>query len=528
MIKERIAGNELDPRRLDSEYYWHGYRRITSLIQGFESHGTFESLQVPSIPIRRGIDMPVIVDYPEAPYLIPIGSFEEPGLSEIGLEKIDPKQHEKFKGSKVSPGDLLVAMGGYVGKAAIVPKDFPNSNIGRHTARIVIDEAKVDKYFLWTFITSKVGNIYFERLVTGSVQAGINLEDLKEIIIPLVHSKAQRYIGDKVRQAECLRALGKRNRDFAFSSVRSLFSNAIGRTFELTANFSAKHSRIKSGQIVDRLDGWFYKKEFLDISELLATLQTSGIGLKPIKEIGEVGYGFMPLEDYFSENTGASFLRVTNIPNQLEFDLADVKYVNPQESNHPDYRLKYGDIFIVQLGNSTGRIGFIGKDLEGWVFPPFALRITNVSTEWDSGFIAAFLASPLGQIQIQRSISITSVRPNTTKPAIENILIPTFPYEKQCKIGSAVRCSETARFFSSHLISFSKLLVEDLIEGMVSENELVVIQEALDCGDTEPEKALFKRLSTKRLDVPGEPPLFPNPDDLYNLLRDAEPKDGIE
>ena len=47
--------------------------------------------------------------------------------------------------------------------------------------------------------------LQFTRAITGSVQAGINLEDLREIAIPIPHKKAQAYIGEKVRQAERLR-----------------------------------------------------------------------------------------------------------------------------------------------------------------------------------------------------------------------------------------------------------------------------------------------------------------------------------
>jgi len=52
------------------------------------------------------------------------------------------------------------------------------------------------------------------------------------------------------------------------------------------------------------------------------------------------------------------------------------------------------------------------------------------------------LNSKIVQEQLNRSITITSVRPNTTKPEVENFLIPVPPLDKQKKIAehiSAIR-----------------------------------------------------------------------------------------
>jgi hypothetical protein len=200
----RIRHEELSTSRLDADYYGQQYRHVKQLIERFGSVITLEDVRNRSQPIRRGIDMPRIVKQITAPRLVTIAAFTDPGIDFSALEGIDPNQHEEFTGSQIQAGDLIVAMGGYPGRAAICPRNTPAANIGRHSARIVVDPAKADAHYLWAFITSNLGQVHFKREITGSVQAGINLEDLRKITIPAPSPSSQAVIGEMVREAEQL------------------------------------------------------------------------------------------------------------------------------------------------------------------------------------------------------------------------------------------------------------------------------------------------------------------------------------
>ena len=238
-------------------------------------------------------------------------------------------------------------------------------------------------------------------------------------------------------------------------------------------------------------------------------------------------YGFMPTEDYWERGEGAPLLRVTNVKDNLVVDTSDLEYVNPHLSNKPRYRLRSGDVMCVQCGNSTGRIAYITDKFHDMVFPSFCLRITNVKSDWDSAFIACFLASTVGQAQIQRTISITSVRPNTTKPAIEAIQVPKFNSAEQKRIGNAVRRGVTLREFVDPMCNAAKFLVEALIEKRITESELVTAQKALDSGDVSLDRDILRRLTVVGFDVSGESPLFPDIDALYAAIHEAKKIDGI-
>jgi len=213
--------------------------------------------------------MPQFVDNSIAPLMISISAFDDPGLEFNGLKRIANSQHEEFKGSHVEDGDLLVAMGGYAGKAAICPPGTPKANIGRHTAKVSVDELKADRYYIWAFIRSRIGILQFERYVTGSVQAGINLEDIRKIHITSPTLLAQKYIGDKVRQAEQLRAWAKNQK---------LIVNQIIDDLDLPYNQEPEMiNMINTKILMDRLDPRPYRTHCLNLVDSIKKLDHSSL-----------------------------------------------------------------------------------------------------------------------------------------------------------------------------------------------------------------------------------------------------------
>jgi type I restriction enzyme S subunit len=65
------------------------------------------------------------------------------------------------------------------------------------------------------------------------------------------------------------------------------------------------------------------------------------------------------------------------------------------------------------------------------------------------------------------------------------------------------------------------MLIEALIDGKVTETDLVAAQEALERGDNSADRALLRRLTRQGIDAPDQPPLFPDLDALYTLLAES-------
>jgi len=195
-----------------------------------------------------------------------------------------------------------------------------------------------------------------------------------------------------------------------------------------------------------RIDAWYYQPQFIENNKRLQDWVSAGGGtLRRLSGLASVTYGYMPTEDYWESTNGAPFLRVTNFTANLFTNLSDLKYVNPKAKENPKFTLKFGDTIVVQCGNTTGRIAFVSSDIEGFVFPSFCLRVRSRDRGVNPFYLVALFDTSAVQTQIQRTISVTSVRPNTTKPALESIMIPIPDRRIQDYIGAKVELAERCR-----------------------------------------------------------------------------------
>jgi type I restriction enzyme S subunit len=433
-------------------------------------------------------------------------------------ERISIEDHRRLRSTQFIGPALVFARVG-TPCCGVVPEAVGSFNIHGDVIGLQCKAAH-DAHFVFSYFNSKYGSVELLRYQAGSTRPRTNTDILGTVLALDPLYSVQKYIGSKVRQAEQLNHESKKSIIEARLALEQLITNG-GTATDLSGSKDQRHQRVTSAMIADRIDGWYYKPEFLRIEAALNRVSDRDIALVPIHQIGEVEYGFMPTEDYWKRGEGAPLLRVTNIKENLVVDTSDLEYVNPILSNKPRYRLRSGDVLCVQCGNSTGRIAYITDKFHNMVFPSFSLRVTNVGNDWDSGFLASFFASTVGQAQIQRTISITSVRPNTTKPAIEAVQVPKFSSNEQKRIGDAVRRGITFREIVDPLCNAAKFLVEALIEKKISESELEAAQDALNRGDTSLERAILKRLTVVGLDVAGEPPLLPDIDALYSAIHET-------
>jgi len=85
-------------------------------------------------------------------------------------------------------------------------------------------------------------------------------------------------------------------------------------------------------------------------------------------------------------------------------------------------------------------------------------------------------------------------------------------------LGDKVRPVNRIRSCHRSLVRGSKSIVEALIEGHLTEQQLIDAQNALDADDDCYDRDILSRLKSDGIDGKGEP-LFPDLDELYELLE---------
>jgi type I restriction enzyme, S subunit len=507
-----IPPSQLERASLKAEFYGRDFRAVSQLLRQQPTRMTLEQIRCPQNPIRRGIDMPQFVTTGYSPILVTIASFSDPGIEFENLERIDEAQHRKFHGSQLKTGDLLVAMGGYVGAAAIVPPNCPAANIGRHTARIVVDSQKADKHFVWAYIRSSIGTRLFEREVTGSVQAGINLEDLREIEIPIPAGLVQRYIGNKVRRAERLRAYSQALDANLEADINGLFSNEVRVAINYDAN-NVKYSRVDRSLLTDRLDSRYYSPSFVRLSKELREHPS----LAEITSKIECGpFGGNAIADDLYEADGLPFIRPLNLTGS-RFDQSKLVLVSSKRLKQFGLKEYEGEnLFFARVGSPA--VAYFSGAAS---ISPNVIIARGDSSKADVAYLQCFCSSKFGLMQLEQELK-EGVQPTTSTDAVRNLKVVLPSQSQQIHIGNRHRTSERFRQISECLITASKSLVEAIIERKVSEDELINAQSRLELGDDSADRAILSRLFEGGWNATETRPLFPDLDADYETLRMVE------
>lgn len=85
-------------------------------------------------------------------------------------------------------------------------------------------------------------------------------------------------------------------------------------------------------------------------------------------------------------------------------------------------------------------------------------------------------------------------------------------------------CARTA----GRLVTAARLLIELLIEGSVTETELIEIQRASEHGNLKLDRELLARLTLNGLDVANSPKLFPDLDTFYHTIESVKALPPLE
>jgi len=100
------------------------------------------------------------------------------------LQRVSPPKGAEGTRTRVEPGDILVSITADVGMIAIAPRFIEESYINQHIslARPVVS---LNGDFLAWFLCSKNGQDQFKELQRGATKAGLGLDDIRGVNVPL-------------------------------------------------------------------------------------------------------------------------------------------------------------------------------------------------------------------------------------------------------------------------------------------------------------------------------------------------------
>lgn len=191
--------------RVDAEYYQPKYEAIDEVLVELNAKpiGAYEFFE-----LTTGQYCPNYVTSNEGrPYLrgtdIAVGSIEIDNLFHI-------KPEDQIQSKQAQEGDVVVTRVGTIGLSARIPEECDGGTISDNLIRVrILDESKIDSYYLSCFLGSEIGKSLMLRNARGSVQQRLNQETLKEITLPIPEMEVQYKIKIKIIESFNLRKQSK-------------------------------------------------------------------------------------------------------------------------------------------------------------------------------------------------------------------------------------------------------------------------------------------------------------------------------
>ena len=365
------------------------------------------------------------------------------------------------------------------------------------------------------FIAYSQTKFFLKQKSRHIANTGISYNDENSILnylIPNFSINIKKYIGDKVSQAEILRLFAKSY----ISKAENIFIDSIHWSSEIL-NVS-KIGKLKPDELENRLDLKYNSPQRLAI---LRHIKKSSFKTAPLNELVEISamVGWKGLTTEFYRKSGPWLLRGVEFNNGV-IDFEKLVSIDREKFiEQPQIHLEKGDI-------AFSKDGTIGKAV---VIPELNNDLAAGSTiarlrikkhlGLNPYYLDFVLNHQIVNTQVE-SFATGVAQPHITQEWIAQLIIPLI--ESQEVVGELVRVHHRSQWFSKILLSISKFLVEGLINGSITEDELIQAQNALEQGDNSLDRAILSKMTEDGYAVAGSKPLFADLDEFYELLEQAK------
>ncbi len=203
---------------------------------------------------------------------------------------------------------------------------------------------------------------------------------------------------------------------------------------------------------------------------------------------------------------------------------------SPRDVEAPGKKEKFLKAYDILMCNAAHNKSYIGKDLtfvhsEAAILPSTEVMTIRVDrNQVPASYVRAYLLTKLGYVQIQSTIRGITAHSYPDDMALLDIYVPDVADKDKeewfvCdeKLALAGQACEVA----TQLTNVAKILVEELIEGQITEAQLMAAEQALQAGNDALDRKILSRLKADGIDGEG-PALFSDLDELYRLLALAE------
>lgn len=378
----------------------------------------------------------------------PLSSADAESFYRISVEIAD-----RMKKTRLEARDVLINIVGattdVVGRVALIPKDFPESNITQAMALLRITNKAWSAETVFSFLAGRYGQLQVRRLARPTGQYNLNLAEIESICIPEFSKDFNKAIKSIVERSSELRETSTSqliDADLILSTELGLNTWRAPETLCYVRSSSDVFAAL-------RLDAEHFQPCFRELVDLI---DASGSGIR--------------LGDFLLENKRGK---------QPTYESAGLPVINSKQVLRNEVRLdddnrcgsaedagvliREGDVLV--NGTGAGTIGRSAAFLHKVpALPDNHVTILRPKPSLDPVYLAVFLNSKAGQMQVEQRLRGSSGQIELYPTDLAEFRIWLAPMPIQQAIRSQVEKSFKQRQEALRLLDTAKHAVEIAIE----------------------------------------------------------------
>ncbi len=356
---------------------------------------------------------------------------------------ITPEAYQRpyMKRSHLQKGDVLLSIVGTIGSVSL----FDSDDEATCSCKLAILRPKsILPEYLAAYLSSSFGQNRIRQLTRGALQGGLTLVDMDQFDIPRF-GELEEAVAKTIQQAKAQTIAATQAQQTAEATlIEALGLGGWSPPEPLTYTRSAAAVRIAG-----RFDSQFHAPA---VSELELEL-SSKFEMVSLGELGEVTSGRTV---QYSEAGTIPIVRSGNVGKNV-----DPAVLLKATAAEPSFALNKGDVLISSIGfGSIGRVETVSVSGLGTVSEVTVLRQADL----DPYYLAAYLRSFAGQIQIERYITGATGQLHLYPRDVRSVFVPRIEGAAQLKFRELAEQGELSRNRAQSLLTTAKRAVEIAIE----------------------------------------------------------------
>jgi type I restriction enzyme S subunit len=115
------------------------------------------------------------------------------------VQRVDPPENAEGTRTRVETNDILISITADVGMVAVVPYEFEEAYINQHIS-LARPVSVIESPYLGWYLAARPGQMQFRELQRGATKAGLGLDDIRSINIPLPPLEEQKEIVSQIER----------------------------------------------------------------------------------------------------------------------------------------------------------------------------------------------------------------------------------------------------------------------------------------------------------------------------------------